>query len=125
MVTITHDSLTTLVHDSAITAADAEALIDHAVNQINLYGKNLDLPNMVGVAGTKTLSCDSREAAAILAVAVVVYSQNYKQSGSQSGSFGIGPLSLSSSSSGSGTSSIENLAKDMADYLMELDITVG
>jgi hypothetical protein len=124
MVTITHDSLTILVHDATIAAADAEALIDHAVNQVNLYGKNLDLPNMVGTAGTKTLSCDSREAAAILAVAVAVYNQNYKQSGSQSESFGIGSLS-SSSSTGSGTSSVENLAKDMAEYLMEMDVTVG
>ncbi len=123
MVTITgSDTFFTNV-DSSYTATKWEAAIDQAINELNTYGKTLDLPNMTGAAGSKTLSVTSAEAGAIQAVAVAIYSQ-IKQSGSQSSSFGVGGLSMSSSS-GQGSGAVENLAKDMAEYLRELDVSIG
>jgi len=109
--------------DSTYTATKWEADIDQAIDLLNTYGKNLDLPNMTGDAGSKTVSVSSPEAGAIRAVAASVYAKN-RQSGSQSSSYGLGGIS-SSSSSGTGLLSVENLAKEMAEFLTDLDVTVG
>jgi len=111
--------------DSTYTATKWEADIDQAIDTLNVYGKpyGIEIPNMTGTAGSKTVNVTSAEAGAIRAVASAIYAQS-KQSGSQSNAFGIGAIS-GSSSSGTGMGSVENVAKEMAEYLRELDVTVG
>jgi hypothetical protein len=123
MVTITYASLQTLVKDTTITAATCEAIIDHAIDKINGYGA--DLPNMGGTSGSKTLTVESRVAGFVMSVAVAIYQKDYKSSGAQSSSYGIGSLSKSQSASTGSGSEIEELAKAAGAYLKEPDIITG
>jgi hypothetical protein len=118
MVTITHDSLTTLLNDTVIVAATAEEIIDLAVDTLNLYGA--DLPNMSGVAGVKTVSVESKEKGAILLVARKIYYGFYKGSTNVS----IGGLAVSNIDV-LGNQSVLNFAKECASRLTELDVTLG
>ena len=113
--------------EDAVDAEDLEILIDGAIDLLNIYllryGK--EIPNMTGTAGTKTLTVTSPEKGAIIMVACALYSKDYKTSGSQSESIGIGALSTSSSSA-TVSSASESLAEKLADNLgreeMEVDI---
>jgi hypothetical protein len=103
----------TLVNDTTIADATAEAIIDQAIYLLNTYG--CTLANLT--AGTVTVT--SREAGAILSVAVEVYSQYYKSAGSSSSSYGLGGLSVSQSAAiGGGTSGLHAIAKTLADQLL-------
>jgi hypothetical protein len=115
--TVTYTTLTTLINDSTVTAAQAEAIIDHAINKINVYMPSANaLDNLSGTSGSKTGTYTSAETGGIIDVAVAVYNNIYVNSGAESTSFGLG--AISSSSSGSSTSmSIDDVAKDVARQL--------
>ncbi len=81
-----------------ITAVNAEKLIDLAINCLNLFGAELD--NMAGTAGSKTVSLESKEHAAVLLVARAIYYSFYKD--------------LDSASLGGLTVSTNDLLKDPA-----------
>jgi hypothetical protein len=108
--------------DNAITQTQWESIIDAAIDKINAHGARygVDLPNMGGTAGGKSWSGTSAEAGWIRTVAVAVYQTEYKITGAQSQSYGIGGLSNSSSIG----SEIESLAQEAAESLKDLDITI-
>jgi hypothetical protein len=118
MVTITHDSLTSILDDTTIAAATTEEIIDLAIDTLNLFGA--DLPNMSGVAGTKTLGLESKEKGAVLLVARKIYYGFYKGAVN----VGIGGLSVTTPDV-LGNASVLNFAKECAGQLLELDVTLG
>ena len=77
MVSLTASSLSTLVNDAGLAAATAEAILDQAIDCLNLLG-NLELSNMQGTAASKSVGVTSRERGAILYVARAIYSSFYK-----------------------------------------------
>ena len=112
--TITAASLEPLIGNPGLTAAVAEAILDHAINKINSYGASVN--NLTGTAGSKTGTYSSQEAGFILDVAISIYAVNYKTSGSSSHSESAGGLSFSESSSTS-SQNINTIAKEAATYL--------
>ena len=77
MPSITASTLSTLVGNAALAAIDAEAILDQAIDCLNLEG-NLELSNMQGTAGSKTVGATSKERGAILYVARAIYSSFYQ-----------------------------------------------
>jgi hypothetical protein len=122
MATITYSTLTDLLDLSVptdITAANAEKIIDQAIDLLNLYG-NLDLPNMSGTAGAKSVSVESRQRGAILSVARAVYYGFYK--GLETAS--AGPVNVSSPDLMSNQSVLASV-KEEAELLKDFDISYG
>ena len=78
MATITASLWKSVMHISDISDTDAEYIIDLAIDRLNLEG-NLDLPNMGGTAGSKTVSLESREKAAVFEMARIIYNTYYKE----------------------------------------------
>jgi len=81
MTSYTYTMLTDVMHlevgvGKDITAANAEDVIILAVNCLNLFGASLT--NMSGTAGSRTISLESKEQAAVLLVARAVYLGFYK-----------------------------------------------
>src|SRR4030067_765613 len=122
MTTITASDLDSLLNlDGEVDDDILEAMIDAAIDRLNLYGT--DLPTLTGTAGSKTVSVTSAERGAILQVASAVYSVS-KSTGSTSTSRGIGGLNISESSS-QGNRMLEDMVKDAAARLKELDVSYG
>jgi hypothetical protein len=71
MAVIVAATLQTLLNALQVSATNMENLIDLAVDLLNLEGA--DLPNMSGTAGSKTLSVESTEKAAIFLAARAIY----------------------------------------------------
>jgi len=113
MVSITYTSLTTLV-DASLAVATAEAIIDNAINELNLYGDGVDLPNMTGTSGSKTLSVESKEAGAILKVAKAIYFRDYK-----------GPTQVTLGGVSMNTQRVEDVVKECAQRLKEIEVSYG
>jgi hypothetical protein len=111
MTAFTATDFNLTIGDTTITAAALETFIDDAIDQLNLYNPDLALPNMTGVAGTKTVDLTSRQRGAIKLVATEIYRSVPKgtsgsgSSGSSS-SAGVGPISWSESNSSSNSSSV-------------------
>jgi hypothetical protein len=111
--------------DSTFGATKWEACIDQAINKINGYARDDILPNMTGTAGSKTVSVTSSQAGFIQTVAVAIYA-NSKSAGATSSSVGIGGLNKSSSTSTGGENdSPDDLAKEAALYLKEIEVSYG
>ena len=111
--------------DSSFTATKWEACIDQAIDKINGYARDDILPNMTGAAGSKTVSVTSGQAGFIRDLAVAIYA-NTKSAGASSSSYGLGGLSESSSAStGAGASQIDEIAKDAANQLKEIEVSYG
>ena len=102
-----------------------ESLIEQAKDKINGYARDTLIGDMTGVAGSKTLSVDSQAAGFIRDIAVALYQKNVVSSGAQSSSFGLGALSQSQSASSSSGGEIENLAKEAALRLKEIEVSYG
>lgn len=77
MVSITGALFNALINDAGISDTNAEYILDQAIDLLNLYG-NVDLPNMSGSAGNKTLSVESKQRGAIYLVARAVYYAFFK-----------------------------------------------
>jgi len=80
--------------DSTFDDATMEGLIDQAIDMLNLYGINVDLPNMTGTAGSKTVSLTSPQQGAVVMITRVVYSQFYERA---DGSMTFGGVTVSAS----------------------------
>lgn len=74
-----------------ISAINAELVIDLAINCLNLFGASLS--NMTGTAGSKTVTLEPAEHAAISLVARAIYYSFHKSLVT----VGVGGLSLSTS----------------------------
>jgi hypothetical protein len=121
MATLNAASLTGLLK-ATLAAADAENLIDAAINRINAHG--YEITNLGGTAGTKTKTVSRAELGWIQAVAVALY-PTYQNSGSASSSLGLGALSQSTSNSTSqgqnANNNPEQLAEQAAKQLNQSD----
>ena len=127
MGTITASSLTGLVGDTTMAAADAERIIMQAINELNLhlYRYDLVINQMTGTAGTRSWTGTNHEEGAIISVAMEYY-QYYKTSGSSATSVNVSGLGYSSSTStGGGMGRIHEVAEKQAEKLVEIDISVG
>ena len=127
MATIEGDDTYFTNIDSDITQTQWESIIDQAIDKINGYGYpyNVQVSNMTGAAGSKVWNGTSAEKGFIVSVAVALYSKEYKSAGASSSSYGIGGINSSQSASAGGAGEIETLAKDAAERLKDLDVTVG
>jgi hypothetical protein len=95
MVSVTASTLSDLIDDNDLEATDAEKIIDHAIDLLNLYSEiDEDIPNMSGTAGSKTLTVQGYERGAIITVARVIYKSFFKNE--DGGSVGLGLASNSS-----------------------------
>lgn len=79
MVAVTYQSLHDIMNLSTddITAAETEALIDLAIDMLNLLA-DASITNMAGVAGAKTLTLTSIQNGAVMLVARDFYYSFYK-----------------------------------------------
>ena len=132
MVLITFQNLLdqlNLTEDTEITAEQAESLIDHAINKIIGYGRGqIAISNMQGTAGSKSLTVTQEEAGFIIEVASAIYKKDFSLSGNQSESVTLGPASYSNSSGSSmssGGRTPNDIAKEAAMYLRELEVALG
>ena len=131
MPTVTGTELRQLLNlemDTSFDIENAEVAIDQAINSINLYllPYDMEIANLSGVAGAKTLTVDKATKAGIYQVASATYSSFFKASGSGSSSesAALGPVSTSrsdsSSSSTSGSSGSRSAAQAIAKEVAEL-----
>ena len=111
--------------DSDFTATKWEAVIDQAIDKINGYARDDILPNMTGTAGTKTVTVTSGQAGFIRDLAVAIYNKSVKSGGAQSQSYALGGLSQSQSASSSIGGEVEELAKEAALRLKEVEVSYG
>lgn len=96
-VSITGTLFKALIDDTDATATEAEYMLDQAIDLLNLYGRlDPELSNLTGTAGTKSLSCQSRERGAIYMVARAIYASFFKNAAGTV-SAALGPQSSSSS----------------------------
>ena len=109
--------------DSSFTATKWEACIEQSIDKINGYSRDDILPNMTGTAGSKTVSVTSGQAGFIRDIAVAIYA-NTKTAGSTSSSVGVGGLSISNSNS-TGAAQIDELARNAALCLKEIEVSYG
>ncbi len=97
MPSVTYSTLTTILNITVpgdIAATEAEALIDHAANTLNIFGA--DISNMSGTAGSKTVGLDSEEAGAVIEIASDLYYLDFqkKRSATSVGSAAIGQVTM-------------------------------
>ena len=69
---VTADTFKDLMNLPLLDSEDAEKILDMAIDCLNLYGQ-LDMSNMAGTAGSKTLNLTSQQKAALLIVARAIY----------------------------------------------------
>lgn len=90
MVTVDGALLQANFSDAAISATNAEIVIDAGINLLNVYGAALD--NLAGGAGTKSGTYTSAQAGAIMTMAQQIYSKHFKnasQANPQLGGLGL------------------------------------
>jgi len=119
MPTVQASDLDAILHLSGgVDDQDLEAIIDLAIDALNLHGA--DLPNMSGTAGSKTVGLESKEKAAVFIVARAIYYGFYKGLESSSvGGLTVGSPDLMSNPNVIGT------IKQAARQLTELEVDVG
>jgi len=72
MVSVSADTFKDLMNLPSLSSAVIEKILDMAINCLNLYGQ-LDMSNMAGTAGSKTLNLTSPQEGALLIVARAIY----------------------------------------------------
>ena len=102
-----------------VSDTNLEKIIDLAVDCLNLYG-NIDLSNMSGTAGAKTVSLESREKGAVFIVARAIYYSFYK--GVESST--VGGLAVSTPDLMS-NQTVLAAVKEAARLLSEIDVGYG
>jgi hypothetical protein len=110
--------------DAGFTATKWEACIGQAIDKINGYARDDIIPSMTGAAGSKTVSVSSGEAGFIRDLAAAIYA-NVKNAGATSSSFNMGNYGESSSVSSAGASQVDELAKEAALRLKEIEVSYG
>lgn len=78
-VTVSAADFTATLTTCTLTAAQAEAILDNAIDLLILYGDDLFINHLTGTAGTKTLSCTDKTRAAIYLVARAIYQSNQRE----------------------------------------------
>ena len=78
MVSVAYSDLHNVLNLSVgdISAAKTEALLDQAIDLLNLYA-NQTISNMAGAAGSKTVTLTSKQRGAVIEVAKAVYYRDY------------------------------------------------
>ena len=76
-VSVTADTFKDLMNQTDLDSEAVEKILDMAINCLNLYGQ-LDMSNMAGTAGSKTLNLTSQQNAALFIVARAIYYGFYK-----------------------------------------------
>jgi hypothetical protein len=121
MATLNAASLTGLL-SATVAVADAENLIDAAINRITAHGYQIG--NLTGTTPNKTKSVSQAELGWIQAVAVALY-PTYQNSGATNESIGVGSISHSSGVSSSmgqnAANNPEQLAEQAAIQLSKCD----
>ena len=92
MVTITGSDFKGLIQDASISDTNAEKIVDEAIDLLNLYGEDLDLSNLSGTAGSKTVAVTSKKRGAIYLFARAVYATFWMNA--SNANVGIGGLSV-------------------------------
>ena len=119
MVALTAALFKAIVNDAAISATNAEYIIDYAIGKINNYS-NAGLPLMGGTAGSKTVSLEDRKYAAVMDAARAIYYGAYKKvKGASIGGFTLTPADLLSN-----PTVVESI-KEAARQLAEFDVGYG
>ena len=120
MANLTASDIDTLLNLNGSPAATVvETWIDQAVNLLNLYGK-LDLSNMSGTAGSKTVSLESEERGAVQEICRIIYYDYYKglDATSMQGLTISAPALMSNPV-------VKQTVVEMARQLAELDVSRG
>lgn len=73
--------------------ATVENVVDEAINLLNLFGDGLELPNLSGTAGSKTVTLTSPQQGAVIMVARTLFSEYYEN---DDGTWNLGGVSLGS-----------------------------
>jgi len=123
MVTITGGDTYFTNISATFTATKWEACIDQAIDKINGYAREDILPNLGGTVGSKTVSVTSGQAGFIRELTVAIYRRDPQNKGAPNSSFNVGGISESNNSMSS--SEIEEIAKNAARNLKELDVSIG
>lgn len=121
MVSISASDWKAIMHltDNEISNTNAEKIIDYAIDQLNLYG-DVDLSNMSGTAGSKTVGLESREKAAVFNVARTIYYSCYKGVETTT----VGGITVSSPDPMSNPTVLASI-KENARLLAEIDVSYG
>jgi hypothetical protein len=107
---------------ASFTATKWEALIDQAIDKINGYARQDLLPNMAGTVGSKSVSVTSGQAGWIRQIATVIYRKDTLQKGAVSNSFSVAGVSTSTSTT---NNEIDDMAKNAALNLREMEVSLG
>lgn len=116
---------TNIVPAATFTRTQWEGCIEQAIDEINGYARDDIIPQMTGTAGSKTVSLTSMQAGFVRKLAALIYTSTAKTAGAQSESFGAGGLSHSQSASASNVADVENLAREAATSLREIEVSYG
>lgn len=116
MVAVTAGTFKDLMHLTQLDSAVAEKILDMAIDCLNLYGQ-LDMSNMAGVAGSKTLNLTSQQKAALFLVARAIYYGFYLDLSSGT----IGGLNVTNPSDLMANSVVYDSLREAARLLQEPD----
>ena len=119
MVSLTATLFKAIINDAVITDANAEYIIDLAISEINLHS-DAGLGLMTGTGGSKTVSLESKEYAAVMEVARAIYYGFYKKLETES----VGGITISSPDLKSNPS-VQHAIKEAARQLAEFDVSRG
>jgi len=119
LVSITGSDFADIIDDSDISDANAEKILDLAVDLLNLFG-DLDLSNMGGTAGSKTLSVESKQKGAIFLVARAIYYSFFKGVETTT----VGGLTVTSPDLLSNPA-VVSAVKEAARRLVEIEVSYG
>ena len=118
MVSVTYLDMRVLLNQPSLSATDAEKLLDLSVDCLNLYGQ-LDMSNMAGTAGAKTLNITSQQRAAIMLVARAIYFAFYRGLGSLS----LHGIAMTNPSDLLSNSVVQDSVREAARLLQESDFS--
>ena len=95
MPTITgSDFATYTVNDPSLSATRAEYILDKAVELIVLFGEDINISNMQGTVGSKSLTVNQKKKAAIEYAARAIYA-SYEKNAKNTPSGGVGQVTYS------------------------------
>lgn len=118
MVTVTGADFAAKINDSGLTATNAEYILDTTIDQLNLYA-DLELSNLQGTVGSKSLSVTSAQRGAIYFGARAIYASFWKNAANETG--GIGALNSANSGDLMSNPVILSAIKEAALILQDLD----
>ena len=95
MPTLTGTEFSTYtVNDVGLAAERAEYIIDRAINLIVLYGEDVNIQNMQGTAGSKTLTLSQKKKGAVELVARAIYA-SFEKNAANNQTASVGSVNIS------------------------------